>query len=207
MLQEMIADIQLMLREHEPSFNLNPVVADINRHRGLGSGNQCYQVMYRVARFLGVKKILEIGTHRGASSIVFCQAILDSGLTPEVHTVDNWSQASLKDLAASNISRSGFMRYVTMHDGDSLVKVPEVLAKIGMVDLAFIDGNHAIDYVIKDYINCRGHSNRILFHDTGDGDRSYLKMAESDRYIVHNFQTRYIEGDGHLIGIALAVKE
>ena len=208
MINNLINDINLMLNDTKNiGLEYNDVVNEINLARYLGSGNQCYKVMYKVSQFFNVERILEIGTHKGASSIIYCQSILDNGKIPEIHTVDSWAQMEAKDIASKNIQKAGFSKYITMHTGDSLVKVPEVLGKIGDVDLIFIDGNHALDYVIKDYMNCKDHSKLILFHDTSSGNLPYLKLAENDGYEIYNFETKYLEGDGHLIGIALAVKK
>jgi hypothetical protein len=87
-----------------------------------------------------------------------------------------------------------------------LVKVPEVFNVIGKVDLVFIDGNHDINYVVADYNNCKHYSDRIIFHDTLQSDTSYFNLVESDGYKIYTFNTRYLEGDGHSVGISLAIK-
>ncbi len=94
-----------------------------------------------------------------------------------------------------------------MHNGDSLTKVPEVFKQIGKVDLVFIDGNHNPVYVLQDFMNCKDCSNLILFHDTGYGYSSYFKEVRENGYKIYNFETKYLEGDGHLVGIALAIKK
>lgn len=205
MINELLSDIRSMLNT-TTTAEFNSVVA-ANRARGLGSSNQCYQVMYRVASHFGIKKMLEIGTHQGMSSISFCQGILDAGFVPEIHTVDSWCQADRKAIAKANMAKAGFSDYITMHEGDSLTKVPEVFSQIGHVDLVFIDGNHDPVYIMKDFDNCKPYTSRILFHDTGDGNRQYLRDVESQGYLIYNFETRYVEGDGHLVGIALAIKK
>jgi tRNA A58 N-methylase Trm61 len=204
MINELISDIRSMLTNTK-TVEFNPVVG-ANKNRGLGSGNQCYHVMYRVASHFGIKKMLEIGTHQGMSSISFCQGIIDAGNTPEIHTVDSWCQADRKAVARANMEKAGFGDYITMHEGDSLTKVPEVLSQIGNVDLAFIDGNHDPVFIMKDFDNCKMYSSRILFHDTGNGERAYLREIEKQGWTIYNFETKYVEGDGHPIGIALALK-
>lgn len=207
-LESLVKNIKVMLEEENTKIDFSDTVSEIinKRRRFLGSGNQCYHVMYMVTQYLNVQKMLEIGTHQAGSTIVFCQAIVDNGLIPEIHTVDNWSQASYEELAKDNIEKARFSKYITMHNGDSLIKVPEVFKKIGKVDLIFIDGNHDWDYVSKDYNNCKVYSDALLFHDTREGDVPYLKEAKNDGYVIYNFPSRYVEGDGHLIGISLAIK-
>jgi predicted O-methyltransferase YrrM len=207
-MEKLLNDIQQMLQDRENiGLNLNPVVEEINKMRALGSTNQCYKVMYKVAQYFNVRKMLEIGTHRAASTIIFCQAIMDNRKIPEIHTIDDWSQSKLEDMARNNIEKSGFSKYITMHNGDSLVTVPKVLAEIGSVDLVFIDGNHDPVYVMKDFDNCKMHTKRILFHDTAYGTAPYLKEVENQGFDVYNFETKYLEGDGHITGIALAINK
>lgn len=217
-MEDLIKNINQMIQTTNKSIEFNNVVNEINRSRVLGSSNQCYRSMYMIAQYFNVQKVLEIGTHQGASSIVFCQAIVDNKKAPEIHTVDNWSQSGLiknesdkfKKIAEDNIKKAGFIKYITMYDGDSLTKVPEILDVIGDVDLVFIDGDHELDYIIGDYNNCKRYSDMILFHDTEQGAHigtdSYFGLVESDGYTIYNFKTRYLEGDGHVLGIALAIK-
>ena len=68
-------------------MNINPILSKIPKEHG--STNQCYDVMYTITRAFQVKRIVEIGTHKGHSAIVFCQAILDNNYTPSIWTVDN----------------------------------------------------------------------------------------------------------------------
>jgi len=208
-MKKLLEEINLMLNHTDTEIDFNDDINHIinQRRRFLGSGNQCYHVMYMITKYFNIKRILEIGTHQGGSTIVFCQAVLDNNIIPEIHTVDNWSQAQYEELAKNNIQQAGFSKYINMYNGDSLIKVPEVFNQIGKVDLIFIDGNHELDYVIKDYNNCKNYSDKILFHDTRHGELEYLRLAEKDDYTIYNFETKYVEGDGHLIGIALAIKE
>ena len=218
-MDELIQNINDMLQMPSSAIEFNSIVEEISKQPVLGSSNQCYKVMYMIAQHFNIRKMLEIGTHQAASTITFCQAIMDNGIVPEMHTVDNWCQSGIlpeqserfKITASTNIESAGFSDNVTMYDGDSITKVPEVFNIIGNVDLVFIDGNHALDYVIGDYNNCKPYSNMILLHDTGrdNGPESYkyLDLVEADGYTLYNFPTRYIEGDGHVVGITLAIKE
>ncbi len=205
-MEELIRDINLMIKTVNTDIEFNDVVKEINKDRHLGSGNQCYRVMYKVTQYLNVKKVLEIGTHKGASAITFCQAVLDNNLIPEIHTVDNWSQEDNGKISEDNILKAKFSKYITNYVGDSIVVVPEIFKKIGKVNLVFIDGNHDEEYIIKDYNNCKEYCDKILFHDTLDGNKEYLTLVKNDGYTIYNFETKYLEGNEHLIGIALAIK-
>ena len=213
-MEQLVKNINEMLKVRNDKIEFNNIINEINGTRVLGSTNQCYRVMYMITQYFNVEKMLEIGTHQAASTITYCQAIIDNKKIPEIHTVDNWSQSGLlplesvkfHKLATTNLEKAGFIKYVTMYDGDSLAKVPEVFNSIGKVDLVFIDGNHAIDYVIADYNNCKNFSNRIIFHDTLQTDTSFFDIVRNDGYTIYTFETKYLEGDGHLVGISLAIK-
>lgn len=189
------------------------VLDKINIARGMGSSNQCYNVLYTVARAFNVKSIVEIGTYLGASSIVMAQAVLDNGYTPLIHTVDNYMIYTdhrferIKEGAFANIEQAGLMEYITIHDGDSLEILQGIFTTLGKVDLCFIDGDHTVQGVICDFQICEPFSNLLVFHDTLNGDLPYLDMARERGYTVLSIPTKYIEGDGHLVGISIAYRK
>jgi len=185
-------------------MHINPILDIINKSRCLGSSNQCYDVMYAVTRAFQVKTVVEIGTHRGASAIVFCQAVLDNGEIPKVYTVDSWVQADVKQIAYGYFQEAGFLEHIEMIEGDSKIVVPKLLATIGKVDLILIDGDHAYESITQDYENCKNSTDLIFFHDTGFGKLSYLQQVVQEGWNVLSFPTKYAEGDGHIVGITLA---
>jgi len=192
---------------------INETLEKVNKWRCLGSGEQCYAIMYAITRAFQVKKILEIGTHQGASAITFCQAILDNKDIPELWTVDSWigfegNEASynLKSKAEEHFKLAGFNKYINMIEGDSKIIVPDLIKKIGRVDMCFIDGDHTYEAVIEDYNNCKNHTDLILFHDSPSENVRYLREAKEEGWNILSFPTRYVEGDRHLVGITLAKK-
>ena len=67
-------------------MQINKVLTEICSHRGLGSSDQCYAVLYSLVRAFNVTKVVEIGTHQAASTITICQAILDNKYVPQIWT-------------------------------------------------------------------------------------------------------------------------
>jgi cephalosporin hydroxylase len=180
----------------------NTTLELINKNRALGSSNQCYDIMYAITRANQVNNVLEIGTHQGASSITFCQAILNNNQIPKIYTVDSWIQSDMKLVAETNIKNAGFENYITMIRGDSKNEIPKIL-KTFLPDLIFIDGDHDPEAVLIDYKNCRDFTKMILFHDTGL-NCNIPTQVKQDGWQIINFPTRYVEGDNHPVGIALA---
>ena len=198
-------------------MEINKTLTKIHETTWLGSSDQCYQVMYTVARTFQVKSVLEIGTHQGASAITFCQAILDNNYIPELTTVDSWigvpnqpdteeQKLAMKNRALNFFKEAKFDKYIEMIEGDSKVVLSGIFQKIGKVDLCFIDGNHEYDYVISDFENCKNFTDIILLHDTAKGNLKYPDYIKNQGWTVITFPTRYLEGQGQLIGISLAIK-
>lgn len=192
---------------------INKTLDKINKWRCLGSGEQCYAVMYAVTRAFQVKRILEIGTHQGASAITFCQAILDNGDEPELWTVDSWigfegnkASYNLKSKAEEHFKLAGFDKYINMVEGDSKIIVSNLIEKIGNVDLCFIDGDHSFEAVMNDYNNCKNYTNLIIFHDSPFDSVKHLRIVKEEGWNILSFPTRYVEGNRHLVGITLAQK-
>lgn len=187
-------------------MEINPVLSKIWRPKGSGSTEQDYSVMYAVARAIQAIKIVEIGTNRGFSAITFCQAVLDNKQIPKIWTIDNWSTSPEAKTAAQNfIKQAGFESYIEMIEGNSKDVLPGLFEQIGKVDLVFIDGCHEIKAVQSDIRNVEPYTDCLLLHDTGAGKITYLKEIES-KWAAISFPTRYVEGDGHLVGITLAVR-
>ena len=173
--------------------------------RGSGSTEQDYAVLYAVTRGMQAEKILEIGTNKGFSAVVLCQAVIDNGKIPTLWTVDNWVVGN-PVMAKQLFEETGFDGYVKMITGDSKSILPILFNDIGEVDLIFIDGNHSIEAVSCDRNNCQNYTDCLIFHDTGFGDYVYLKELINEWDIL-SIPTRYVEGNGHLVGITIAVRK
>lgn len=181
---------------------------------GLGSGEQCYDVMYAIARSFQIQTMVEIGTYKAYSTIVFCQAILDNNLIPQIHTIDQWNNYGLdiscvEVVTRQNIKSMDFDKYISVYKGDSTKILPNLFNQIGQVDMCFIDGDHTLEGVKTDYENCKKYTNKILFHDAlcGKDVNEFLKYVENDGWKVIIFPTKYVEGDNRDLGIALAIKD
>lgn len=185
---------------------INQILAEAWKgSKGLGSGDQDYLIMYSVARAIQATRVVEIGTYRGYSAIVFCQAIVDNGREPHVWTVDNWSQApQVRSFTEALIEKVGFTEFITMVTGDSWIVLPSLFKEIGKVDLVFIDGSHIPEDVLTDFHDAAEYTDYMLLHDTQAGNVAYLRLIEKEGWTIISLPTIYVEGDGHLGGITLA---
>jgi len=193
-------------------YKINNVLGEICKERRLGSSEQDYMLMYAIARGFQVKNVLEIGTHQGGSAIVWCQAILDNSLIPDIKTIDLWCGCgnitkNYKEDAKKNIKNAGYDKYIQFIEGNSLIEVPRILDSGFEPDLCFIDGNHDVNYVLEDYNNCKKYCNLLIFHDTKFGEQVYLETIRNEGWSIFSIPTRYIEGDKHLVGISIAIRK
>ena len=187
---------------------INPILAEAWKSgKGSGSTDQDYFIMYSAARAIQAIRIVEIGTNRGFSASIFCQAVIDNRQIPKIWTIDDW-KVNPKALKIANeiFIKTGFRKYVVMVSGKSQEVLPSLLNKIGKVDLIFIDGSHKPEDVICDFNNAKAYTNYILLHDTGEGKAKYLQKIKNEGWITISLPTRYIEGNNHLVGITLAKK-
>ena len=178
-----------------------------NTERGLGSSEQDYILMYAIARAFQVKRVLEIGTNKGLSAYTFCQAVLDNGGTPEIVTVDNWAQGDRREHAEHLFRAAEVNRYIRMVSGESTTVVPTLGADLGGFDLCLIDGGHGTEQCLADFHACKLLAPLLLFHDSlTAGVKAALQTVTREGWRVQGFPTRYVEGDGHGVGIALATR-
>ena len=187
---------------------INPLLEEMWKSgKGLGSTDQDYFVMYAVTRAIQATRIVEIGTNRGFSATVFCQAVIDNKQTPQIWAVDDWKVSPKAfDIAKGLFERTGFAEYIEIVMGKSQEVLPDLLKKIGKVDLIFIDGSHKPEDVITDFNNSKNYADYILLHDTGNGKVGYLDQIKKEGWTIISLPTKYIEGDSHIVGITLAKK-
>jgi len=187
---------------------INPILAEAWKSgKGSGSTDQDYFVMYTITRAIQATRIVEIGTNRGFSAIIFCQAVIDNKQIPYIWTIDDWKiNPKAFDIAEGLFDKTGFEKYIEIIVGSSQEVLPDLLNRIGNVDLIFIDGSHKPEDVMTDFRNAKDYTDYILLHDTGEGKVGYLQEIKEDGWTVISFPTRYIEGDNHLVGISLAIK-
>jgi len=156
---------------------------------------ECYEVLYGLANTFHVESYLEVGVREGASLICvlakeqevvrFATKCLSSGIayiTPQVvsrvkelftlrnpdiqvHLFDNWCYVGCKEghRRVEELVKQGFgLHNVNFYDGDSKDTLPKFT---GMVDLAFVDGDHTVEGARRDLENVVSHAKIIVFHD------------------------------------------
>ncbi|KOP82306.1 class I SAM-dependent methyltransferase [Cytobacillus solani] len=136
---------------------------------------------YDLVRFMKPKKIVELGTHYGASFFSFCQALKDEGLSSKCFAIDTWqgdehsglygedvflTVKDIVDLYYSSIAelvRTTFDEAVSRFEDQS-------------INILHIDGYHTFEAVSHDYqtwLPKLSDNGVILFHDISFYDNEF----------------------------------
>jgi hypothetical protein len=143
-------------------------------------------------RVANPRSIVELGTERGFSYLVFCQAIRDHGVAARASAVDTWAGDEHAGFYGDEVyttlcrvhdpSYASFSTLIRSSFSDALPLFAD-----GSVDLLHIDGLHTFDAVRCDFESWRPKlSDRavVLLHDTnvhasGFGvDRYWAELSE-----------------------------
>ncbi len=114
--------------------------------------------LYSIVRSVRPKRILEVGTANGLSTMVFAEAMRENGLG-DIDTID-WSKPTYEE-ATANFKRYEYTQ-IHQHFGDARVLIPSMAQ---VYDVVFIDA------MKKDYLNymqvLRGlvHEESIIIFD------------------------------------------
>jgi methyltransferase family protein len=115
-------------------------------------GPAYYNVLRWIHRILEPTNYVEIGVHKGVSLVQACEGTPTIGIDPAPDIDQEVPDATIYDLTSDDF----FARY----DMDALLGGP--------VELAFIDGLHLFEQVLRDFVNLEKHSapdTVILLHD------------------------------------------
>lgn len=129
-------------------------------------------LLYSLVRITKPRVCLEIGTHRGLSTLAIAKALSDNGLGI-VHTVDpkDWG-------AEQNYQDFQLTPYIKYHQVEALE------FDLDEIDFIFFDGLHgyeAVEAEIKRFIPRLNEHGVALFHDAaGDGPTSGVNQAIVD---------------------------
>ena len=98
---------------------------------------------------VGPNILVETGTNVGSTSIIIAQAILDSGRDGVLHTIELDPEIHAEALRRFDLA--GVTSVIEARCGNSLDVLPEVLSGPDAVAIAFLDGNHFHDHVVREF--------------------------------------------------------
>ena len=115
--------------------------------RGSASPPRFGRYLLRCADLLKARRVLELGTNLGLGA-----AYLAAGMPRDGHLITIDADATLAAFAKTTLATAAPWTRVDVTVGLFADRLPEALATLGHVDLAFIDGHHAEQATI-DYFN------------------------------------------------------
>jgi predicted O-methyltransferase YrrM len=134
------------------------------------------KLLMLLARMVGARRILEIGTLAGYSTIWLARGLADGGRLITLEMVEKHAQ-----VARANLARAGLTDVVELMVGPALETLPKIAAaKRGPFDLIFIDADKS---AMTDYLNWSlklSHPGTVIIGDNVVRDGKVLDAASSD---------------------------
>jgi predicted O-methyltransferase YrrM len=158
-------------------------VADIAR--GAAKPPKFGQLLYRIARYYKPSVVVELGTSLGLSTAYLAAG--KGGTGCGVWTIEG--AAAVAERAAGNLSGLGFggVEVVTGNFDDVL---EPLLARVGPVELAFVDGNHRCAPTLRYFNSLMEHAGRsaiLIFDDihwSAEMEEAWARVRADERVMV-----------------------
>jgi hypothetical protein len=128
-------------------------------------------LLYGLVRFLRPDTIVETGSYVGHSTCWLAKGIKDNDKGKLV-AIDNFTLGTSAGILHNSLSYCKVADNIIIIDGDSMsCRWPDA------IDMAFLDGNHSLEYVQFEFNKCVEAGARcIVLHDTTDwwGPREFV---------------------------------
>ncbi len=161
----------------EPSWlaaqaEIGTVLSDIDLYGGVNPGDR--RALFYLVTALRPRRVLEVGTHIGASTLYIAQALKRTGGEGTVTTVDvvdvnaahgPWQQLGLPRAPEANAVRLGCRDRISFRAQSSLAFMQETEERF---DLIFLDGDHSANAVYQEVaagLRLLNPGGVILLHD------------------------------------------
>lgn len=139
-----IASSPTTLSEHGETI---PQQAQVNVRYG--------RFLYHLVRAFRPRRILEIGMANGISSAYMAAAQKRNALSDCSHVIiDPFQSSDWKGAGRHLLHRINLDEYANIIEDFSIHAIPKLEKKGESFDLAFIDGNHCLDYTLADVLMC-----------------------------------------------------
>lgn len=134
------------------------------------------KLLMLLARMAGARRVLEIGTLGGYSTIWLARA-----LPPDGHLVTLESEASHAEVARSNIARAGFEGLVDLRLGPALASLAELKAEgVEPFDFIFIDADKPNNPHYLDWALAFSKTGTVIVADNVVRDGAVIDPAHPD---------------------------
>jgi predicted O-methyltransferase YrrM len=103
------------------------------------------------------RRLLEIGFAYGISTLFICDALTNfDDLRYDI--IDNSQQTEWEGIGIANLERAGYDHIYTLHEADSTLRLPQMVAEGRRFDFALVDSWHAFDHTLVEFF----YINRML---------------------------------------------
>jgi predicted O-methyltransferase YrrM len=166
MLKDSIFNAQLEnIFQTKEAFGLRGEKHIVNDMISKSEANLLYQIIVSEKPY----RTLEVGLAHGVSALVFCQAHMENGIANSRHYAIDPNQFTTYGGAALKACQdAGLDNLMTILDGPSHMKIPELIKENVALDFAFIDGWHTFDYTMIDFFlidKILKKGGYVAFHD------------------------------------------
>jgi predicted O-methyltransferase YrrM len=128
------------------------------------------------ARMVGARRILEIGTLGGYSTIWLARALPEGG-----HLITLEASAKHAAVARNNLERAGVMDRVDLREGPALESLPKLQAEnAGPFDFIFLDADKEHNAEYLDWALRLSHSGTVIVTDNVVREGSVLDAKSND---------------------------
>ena len=140
-----------------------------------------------IIKIAGIKKILEIGTANGYSSICFCRAI---GKEADITTIESEEQRALN--ARDNIEKFNLGKNITVINDDAVSAIMHITGS-GIYDMVFLDGPKThYTQMLPDCIRLLKEggiliADNVLYFGMTSGEREIPKKKRTSAYHLREF--------------------
>lgn len=159
------------------------------KQSGLSPGHPSWGILYHMTlAALDPEEfnfIVETGTNWGCSTTVLAQALIDSKRPGRCATVE--IDPKNRSKALEHFAEAGVAHMIDSYEGDSTATLPEMIAKHATIRIAYLDGCHDMDHVMKEFALVHPKlapggiillDNTMRINDDGEDPRVYGAIHE-----------------------------
>jgi len=123
-------------RRHELLYHINPHFAE---------------ALYRTVLARRPSLVVETGMANGISTLAILTALEEIGEQGHLISIDPFEATEYKNCGLVAVRRAGLAARHQLIERPSYLALPQLLASNTRVDLAYIDGDHRVDFVLLDF--------------------------------------------------------
>ncbi|MCO6482759.1 MAG: class I SAM-dependent methyltransferase [Flavobacteriales bacterium] len=136
-----------------------------------------------IAHYFEPQTVVELGTSLGITTLYLARA----APMAQVHTLEGCP--NIAAIAAGNFARMGAGN-IELHTGPFTQQLPQVLARIDRLDLAFIDGHHSAAPTLDYFGQClaKAHEGSVFIlddiHWSADMEHAWTLVQEHPKVVI-----------------------